>query len=321
MNAFKNYISSFFSGLSSLLKGMRVTIRVFFRKKTTEQYPENRDTLQIFDRFRGELVMPHNANNEHKCVACGICQMNCPNGSIKVISETVTDEEGKKKRVLTKYVYDIGKLSLLPALRAHLPARSDRVRQQVRACGLHARQTGASAQSRRFNVRKKIDGNGNYLATGRFCVSRCGDRRLFGDDGDHEADSASCHISAFRAFATAGIYFQLNYSFLGAVQLLIYAGGVVVLYVFSILLTSSDEEKKTPLRNRRVVAGLAASVAGAVLCIFLLVTHSFGPSQFAGGEIDMHTIGHAMMGTGKYQYLLPFEAVSGALLACIVGGC
>ena len=95
MNAFKNYISSFFSGLLSLLKGMRVTIRVFFRKKTTEQYPENRDTLQIFDRFRGELVMPHNANNEHKCVACGICQMNCPNGSIKVISETVTGEEGK----------------------------------------------------------------------------------------------------------------------------------------------------------------------------------------------------------------------------------
>ena len=123
----------------------------------------------------------------------------------------------------------------------------------------------------------------------------------------------------FVLFATAGIYFQLNYSFLGAVQLLIYAG-VVVLYVFSILLTSSDEEKKTPLRNRRVVAGLAASVAGAVLCIFLLVTHSFGPSQFAGGEIDMHTIGHAMMGTGKYQYLLPFEAVSVLLLACIVGG-
>ena len=37
----------------------------------------------------------------------------------------------------------------------------------------------------------------------------------------------------FVLFATAGIYFQLNYSFLGAVQLLIYAGGVVVLYVFS----------------------------------------------------------------------------------------
>ena len=59
----------------------------------------------------------------------------------------------------------------------------------------------------------------------------------------------------FVLFATAGIYFQLNYSFLGAVQLLIYAGGVVVLYVFSILLTSSDEERKASLRNRRIGAG------------------------------------------------------------------
>ena len=34
----------------------------------------------------------------------------------------------------------------------------------------------------------------------------------------------------------------------------------------------------------------------------------------------MHAIGYAMMGTGKYQYLLPFEAVSVLLLACIIGG-
>lgn len=47
----------------------------------------------------------------------------------------------------------------------------------------------------------------------------------------------------FVLFATAGIYFQLNYSFLGAVQLTIYAGGIIVLYVFSILLTSSDGKK------------------------------------------------------------------------------
>ena len=66
----------------------------------------------------------------------------------------------------------------------------------------------------------------------------------------------------FVLFATAGIYFQLNYSFLGAVQLLIYAGGVVVLYVFSILLTSSDEERKASLRNRRIGAGLVAALAG-----------------------------------------------------------
>ena len=47
----------------------------------------------------------------------------------------------------------------------------------------------------------------------------------------------------FVLFATAGIYFELNYSFLGAVQLTVYAGGIIVLYVFSILLTSSDNKK------------------------------------------------------------------------------
>ena len=47
----------------------------------------------------------------------------------------------------------------------------------------------------------------------------------------------------FVLFATAGLYFQLDYQFLGAVQLTIYAGGIIVLYVFSILLTSGVGEK------------------------------------------------------------------------------
>mgnify|MGYP001228396873 FL=1 len=87
---------------------MKTSITVFFRKKTTEQYPENRATLKISDRFRGTLVMPHDENNQHKCVACGLCQMACPNDTINVISEMVTDEEGKKKKVLVKYQYDLG---------------------------------------------------------------------------------------------------------------------------------------------------------------------------------------------------------------------
>ena len=108
MNGFKQYITSFFSGLRSLLVGMRTTLRVFFRKKTTEQYPENRDTLKMFDRFRGTLNMPHNENNEHRCVACGLCQMAWPNDTIKVISETIETEDGKKKKILATYEYDLG---------------------------------------------------------------------------------------------------------------------------------------------------------------------------------------------------------------------
>ena len=75
----------------------------------TEQYPENRATLEISPRFRGRLVMPTDAEGNNKCIACGLCQMACPNDTIHITSESVLNEEtGKKKKVLVKYEYDLG---------------------------------------------------------------------------------------------------------------------------------------------------------------------------------------------------------------------
>lgn len=109
MKSLINYITTIFKAIYSLLAGMMVTMKEFFTRKVTEQYPENRATLKIADRFRGELVMPHDENNEHACTACGICQINCPNGTIQVISKMVETAEGKPKRTLDKYEYDLGK--------------------------------------------------------------------------------------------------------------------------------------------------------------------------------------------------------------------
>lgn len=124
----------------------------------------------------------------------------------------------------------------------------------------------------------------------------------------------------FVLFATAGIYFQLNYSFLGAVQLLIYAGGITILYVFSILLTSSEGDKAEPLKNSKLIAGGVSTLAGLAVCLFVILKHKFFPSVFQTGELDVQTIGNALMGGDKYQYILPFEVISILLLACIVGG-
>ncbi len=103
-----SYIGGLIHGVTSLLTGMKTTMTVFCRRKTTEQYPENRSTLKLSDRFRGTLTMPHNDKNEHRCVACGLCQMACPNDTIKVTGEMVETEDGKKKKILVKYEYDLG---------------------------------------------------------------------------------------------------------------------------------------------------------------------------------------------------------------------
>ncbi|MDE7437733.1 MAG: 4Fe-4S binding protein [Muribaculaceae bacterium] len=108
MGNIKEYFTSVGQGVKSLLTGMGVTGKELVTPKITEQYPENRQTLQIADRFRAELTLKYDAEGRHRCIACGICQMNCPNGTIKLVTKMVDLPDGKKKRKLDKYLYDLG---------------------------------------------------------------------------------------------------------------------------------------------------------------------------------------------------------------------
>jgi NADH-quinone oxidoreductase subunit I len=103
------YISDIAVGIFRLMQGMYISMLQMIRPKVTEQYPENRGKKEQFERFRGELTMPHDENNQHTCTACRICETNCPNGTIQITVKSVQDEAtGKEKKALDAFRYDIG---------------------------------------------------------------------------------------------------------------------------------------------------------------------------------------------------------------------
>ncbi|MBD5175872.1 MAG: NADH-quinone oxidoreductase subunit J [Muribaculaceae bacterium] len=134
----------------------------------------------------------------------------------------------------------------------------------------------------------------------------------------------------FVLIGAAIFYFQLGYEFLGAIQIAVYAGGIMVLFVFAILLTHKPNANAEPVTSHRRVAGVIASVVGCGLLLWAMFTmpmlstadgvRSLSQALADGPDISMKMIGQAFTGTDKYQYLLPFEAVSVLLLACIIGG-
>jgi NADH-quinone oxidoreductase subunit J len=118
----------------------------------------------------------------------------------------------------------------------------------------------------------------------------------------------------------AGIYVLLHAEFLAAVQVLVYAGGIMVLFLFVILLVDLPREAVEP-RPRRplhvaVAAGLAALVAGT-LVVFAVArpVRAAAPTALGGDGGNLETVALTLF----RHYLLPFEAVSILLLVAMVG--
>jgi len=109
MNDVIKYFTDIYKGVRSLWAGMMVTGKYFVSpgEIVTEQYPENRATLKMEERFKGEVIMPHDENNQHHCTGCGICELNCPNGSIEIITKRIPNKEGKMERAIDKHIYHL----------------------------------------------------------------------------------------------------------------------------------------------------------------------------------------------------------------------
>ena len=123
----------------------------------------------------------------------------------------------------------------------------------------------------------------------------------------------------FVLVSTAGLYFMLNYNFLAAVQLTVYAGGIVVLMIFSILLTSHISVKAKLAGMKQSLLSALTVVAGAILTIILLMNHQFTASSEPAVSPDVQNVGRHLVSYGENGYALPFEVISILLLAAMIG--
>lgn len=113
----------------------------------------------------------------------------------------------------------------------------------------------------------------------------------------------------------AGLYLDLGAQFVGLVQVLVYVGAVVILIVFAILLTRSDELPSP--RVARAVSGvvISACVFGVLAWAIVSGAPVAGPVQNAQQQAAISGIGHAMM----QRYILPLEVVGLLLTAALIG--
>lgn len=125
----------------------------------------------------------------------------------------------------------------------------------------------------------------------------------------------------FALLGTAGLYFLMGYTFLGSVQVMVYAGGVVVLYVFAILLTRGKKDRLSENTKKKIFSSALLSIVGFCIVVFAFLKQGFSTAALdAPNEkvLPINEVGSAMLSTEVNGFLLPFEAVSVLLLACIV---
>ncbi len=123
---------------------------------------------------------------------------------------------------------------------------------------------------------------------------------------------------AFVLISIAGVFFLIDYNLLAAIQLTVYAGGIIVLIIFSVLLVHHIE-------MRLEMASISKRIATAILCLlgiglFLYTIYGFEFSLTQNQDtITTAEIGERLLSYGDGGFILPFEVISVLLLAAMIG--
>jgi len=125
----------------------------------------------------------------------------------------------------------------------------------------------------------------------------------------------------YLLFVLVGIavfYLVLDYMFLAAVQVVVYMGGIVVLIIFSILLTSHISERLQRVSLLTITFSAGGVLIGAGVVISVIAEHVFKTNTSYQQELTVKQIGESLLSVQKFGYVLPFEVISILLLAAMV---
>ena len=118
----------------------------------------------------------------------------------------------------------------------------------------------------------------------------------------------------------AGLYLHLGADFLGFVQVVVYIGGILILFVFGVMLTNRADVPVRPEASWRFLfPGVVAGLAAGCFLIYLLTSVWARTRTSAGEELRMEPTSEQIGALFMSRYILPFEVVSVLLLVAMVG--
>lgn len=122
----------------------------------------------------------------------------------------------------------------------------------------------------------------------------------------------------FVLVGIAGIFFLIDYNFLAAIQLTVYAGGIIVLMIFSVLLVHHIELKLEVAKPLRQLITAIACLVGIGVVLSTIYTHDFNVIE---NDVTTTTadIGTKLLSYEAGGFILPFEVISVVLLAAMIG--
>ena len=122
----------------------------------------------------------------------------------------------------------------------------------------------------------------------------------------------------FVLIAIAGIYFLIDYNFLAAVQLTVYAGGVIILMIFSVFLIHHIEMELEVANKFKKILTAVVCVAGLGIVLSTIYSYPFHAIAHAN-TTTIREIGKGFLSYKAEGFILPFEVISVLLLAVMIG--